>query len=319
MKFATIGHIIDKKTMDYLPKNWIKNDFIISPEKNIEGTKGYITGLNLTAYDMMNLPIDQVRQKILEAAIFVQDELNVDIIQLGALTTSVTSGGIWLSRQNEFNGFINHGDSYTAAVTCQAVEKAIKHYEKKPSDLTLSIIGAYGLIGEAVSKILVSKFKKSYLIGRRIEKLEELSLKLKGNFETTTILDATLNSDILVTATSHPKALLDSYNLKKNSIVVDVSQPPNLTKEVCQKRPDICRIDGGYVDFPKKYNIKIPNVPFGKLYSCIVEVIMQAMENQCKNYVGSIDMNHLKKTECWGKKYGFILNELTNFGNTISI
>ena len=30
------------------------------------------------------------------------------------------------------------------------------------------------------------------------------------------------------------------------------------------------------------------------------------------------DLKHLKKTEKWGKKYGYTLNELTNFGKTIS-
>jgi hypothetical protein len=58
-------------------------------------------------------------------------------------------------------------------------------------------------------------------------------------------------------------------------------------------------------------------MPPGKLFACIVEVIMQAMENDRKNHVGSIDLNHLKKTEQWGEKYGFTLNELTNFGEPI--
>ena len=62
----------------------------------------------------------------------------------------------------------------------------------------------------------------------------------------------------------------------------------------------------------------IPGIPPGKLFSCIVEVIMQSMENECNNHVGSIELNHLRKTEEWGKKYGFIINELTNFGRTIS-
>lgn len=316
MKFATIGHIIDKKTMDNLPKDWIKNNMIVSPEKNINGIKGYITGLTLTPKEMMNLPLEQVRKKILNAALFLQNEMKVDLIQLGALTTSVTSSGIWLTQQNEYHGLVNHGDSYTAAVTCHAVEKSLNYFNKKSSELTLSIIGSYGVIGEAVSQILVPKFKKTILIGRRAEKLKELESKLKGSFETTTSLN-TANSDVIVTATSHPASLLNSNHLKKNSIIVDVSQPPNLSQEICQIRPDICRIDGGYVDFPTKYNMNIPGVPSGKLFSCIVEVIMQSMENECKNHVGSIDLDYLKKTEKWGRKYGFLINELTNFGEPI--
>ena len=168
------------------------------------------------------------------------------------------------------------------------------------------------------SKILVPNFNHSILIGRRKEKLDDLSLKINGSFETTVDL-RTVNADVIITATSHPKALLTSTNLKKNAIIVDVSQPPNLAQDVCIKRSDIVRIDGGLVDFPYSTKFQIPDVPYGKLYSCIVEVIMQAKENHYKNHLGSIDIEHLKTTETWGKKYGYSLNELTNFGKKIII
>ena len=149
---------------------------------------------------------------------------------LGALTTSVTTGGRWLTEQKKYTGFVNHGDSYTAAVTCQVVEKALKLFKKKSSELILAIVGAYGVIGEAVSKIQVQKFNHTILIGRREEKFKELATKLKGNFETTTDLK-TKDADMVITATSHPTALLESNHLKEDAIVVDVSQPPNLSQD----------------------------------------------------------------------------------------
>ena len=154
------------------------------------------------------------------------------------------------------------------------------------------------------------------MVGRREEKLRELEQKLKGNFETTLDL-RTKEADIIVTATSHPTALLQTDHLKKNAIIVDVSQPPNLSYDICQNRPDICRVDGGYVDFPSKYHLPIPGMPVGKNFACIAEVIMQALEDERENHVGSIDIKHMRKTEEWAEKYGFILNELTNFGKPI--
>lgn len=316
MKFATIGHFLDTETMNMnmFPKDWVKGNLIVSPEMNINGARGYITGVALNAKQIMTLPIDTVRKTILDAAVYLQDNLDVNLIQLGALTTSVTSGGEWVVEQKEYKGFVNHGDSYTAAVTCQAVKKALKMLQRNPVDQTLSIVGAYGIIGEAVSKILVPQFAHSILIGRREEKLTELKEKLNGDFETTVDLK-TKDADIILTATSHPTALLNSEHIRKDAIIIDVSQPPNLSFDVCQKRPDIYRIDGGYVDFPTK--TLIPGMPMGKNFACIVEVIMQTMENEEKNHVGSIDLSHLKKTEKWGENYGFKLNELTNFGKPI--
>ena len=63
----------------------------------------------------------------------------------------------------------------------------------------------------------------------------------------------------------------------------------------------------------------LPGMPKGKMFSCIVEVIMQAMENEKNNHLGSIDLNHLKKTVEWGIKYDFRLKELTNFGISVDI
>jgi len=317
MKFATIGHLVYESSLQQIPKEYVQKKMIVTPEFNFNGTKGHILGLKLSAQQMMELPINEVRQQILDIALFAQNILSVNLIQLGALTTSVTSGGKWLSEREEYAGVVNHGDSYTAAVTSQTVEKALKLYKKRPSELVLAIVGAYGIIGEALSKILVPSFAHSILIGRREEKLEKLSTNVEGSFDTTTDLK-TKDADIIVTATSHPKALLKSTHLKKGAIIVDVSQPPNLSLDVCQRRSDICRIDGGYVDFPTKQHIPIPGVPCGKLFSCIVEVVMQAIENESKNHIGSIELKHLRKTEVWGEKHGYTLKELTNFGTPIN-
>lgn len=314
MKFATIGHLLVWKNIEQFPESWIHGNLIVSPELNVHGTKGYISGLTLTAQQMIHLPKEIVRKHILDAAVFLQNEFGVDIIQLGALTTSVTDGGVWVAKQKDYEGFVNHGDSYTAAVTCKSVEMVLRFFDKLPGDQTIAIVGAYGIIGEAVSKILVPQFHHAILIGRRKEKFKELEKNVKGDFETTVELK-TKEADVIVTATSHPDALLQSEHLRREAIVVDVSQPPNLSLEMYQARPDVCRVDGGLVDFP--IITGIPGMATGKNFACIVEVIMQAMEDERQNHVGSIDLNHLHKTEKWGSKYGFTLNELTNFGIAI--
>jgi fatty aldehyde-generating acyl-ACP reductase len=314
MKFATIGHLRDEQDIHQFPHSWIQGNLVISPELDVRGTKGYITGLTLTARQMMELPREVVRRHILDAALFVQQKYDVDVIQLGALTTSVTDGGVWMTQQKQYQGFVNHGDSYTAAVTCQTVLQAMQFFQKKPSDQVIAIVGAYGVIGEAVSKILVPQFRHAILIGRRLEKFRELEENLGGDFEST-IEMKTKEADVIVTATSHPDALLRPEQLGKDAIAVDVSQPPNLSYQVCQQRPDVHRIDGGLVDFPVP--IVIPGMPPGKNFACIAEVIMQAMEDERNNHVGSIDLLYLRTTEQWAKKYGFVLNELTSFGKSI--
>lgn len=311
MKFATIGHLDNEQRLKQIPSEWDENDLIILPEMNFRKTKGHFLVLKLTAKQMMNLPREKVRRKILECSIFAQNELGVELIQLGALTTSVTSGGVWLTRQRQYKGFVNHGDSYTAAVTIQATLKILEKLERNISQLNIAIIGAYGIIGEAISKILVPKFRQAVLIGRRKEKLNELRRKITGKYTLSTYLE-TKDADVIITASNHPTTLLTSELIKPNAIVVDVAQPPNVGMDVCNKRPDILRVDGGFVQCP--FSHSVPFLPSSKIFACIAEVIMQATENEQSHHVGSIDINHLQKTERWAEKYGFLLEELTNFG-----
>jgi predicted amino acid dehydrogenase len=317
MRFATLGHLMFKENIEQIPKKWIQDNWICSPEFDLKKTKGRITGLTLTAKEILSKPLDEIREEILKLATYLYDELNIEIIQLGALTTSVTSGGKWLTKSSELKAFVNHGDSYTSSVTCQAVKKSLNLFGKDSKNLTLAIVGAYGIIGEAVSKILVSSFKDTILIGRRQEKLFELEKKIKGNFSVTTNLE-TKNSDVIVTATNHPEALLKSEHLKKGAIIIDVSQPSNVSYNLCQERKDIKRVDGGFVDLPKDFDFQLPVIPKGKIFCCVAEAIMQALEEERNNHVGAIDLDYLKKTEKWADKYGFILSVLTNYGERLT-
>jgi len=101
MKFAILGHLINENHLEIIPKRWIHENLILSQEYNFNETIGYILGIMLTSQQMMNYPKEIVRQRILDAVLFAHRNLEVDIIQLGALTTSVTTGGKWLVGQKE--------------------------------------------------------------------------------------------------------------------------------------------------------------------------------------------------------------------------
>ena len=58
--------------------------------------EGYIIATLLTGKQMMTLPLKIVRQRILNTILFAQNKLGIEVIGLGALTTSFTDGGKWL-------------------------------------------------------------------------------------------------------------------------------------------------------------------------------------------------------------------------------
>lgn len=316
MQFAIIGHLDFKERLDQIPKDWIFQDYIISPEFICNNSNGRLIALKRTAEDLISLSKEKMREEILDAAIYSQKEFSTELIQLGGFTSSITAGGRWFINQKRYTGFVTHGNTFTTAVAKKITLKSLEILKKSPKEANLAIIGAYGIIGEALSKILTPMFKNTILIGRRQEKLKELSEKITGSFNTETELK-TKEVDIIITATSHPTSLLSSKHIKKNCIVVDISQPPNVSYDLCKKRTDMLRLDGGFVNFP--YNFPIPGAPNGKIFACMAEAIMQSMENEKQNHIGSIDLDHLKKTEKWAEKYDFNIGNLTNFGKKIDL
>ena len=345
MKFAILGHLfpeagITRNSIKSNPDYKLEMDSrIFRAKKEIyvsladRETTGCLLGIMWTPREMMAALGDEkkilvLREIILGAILYARLVLDIDVVQLGALTTSVTSGGVYIQERIEANLlkekiYVNHGDSFTAAIVCQTVKKVA---EKRGIDLDQSrvaIVGAYGIIGEAVSQIMASLANSVVFIGRRKEKLASLSAKLisqddigKKDFVFTTNLGEIANADIIITATSHPTALLTSEHLKKGAVVVDVSQPANVSPKLCQERPDITRVDGGFVNNPLGFSF-IPILPKEIIYACIAEVIMQALEEDKRDHVGSIDLDFLRETEKWAEKYGFTLNKLTNFGRPI--
>jgi predicted amino acid dehydrogenase len=337
MKIGILGHLIKasdlkkgskllKVVPDRLLEEVIKNlkgrrgVFVASKFSAFGKVDGYLMAILLTASQVMNLPRELVRKRILDVLVFAQDELGVELIQLGALTKSVTDAGQWIvKQQNPYKGYVNHGDAFTAAITIEAVEKIAEIKEIDLSEIALGIVGAYGTIGEAVSKMLALKCGKAILVGRRMEGFEKLKGYIPTSCVMTTDLKAIKGADIVITVTNHPSALLSSSHLKEGAIVIDVAIPPNVSKEIIKERPDVTRIDGGLVrDAGVNIGFQI-GPPKGTMYACVAEVIMQALENERKNYVGSVDLDHLRKTQEWSKKWGFTLAPFTCFGRPIQI
>ncbi|MEK7122032.1 MAG: shikimate dehydrogenase, partial [Patescibacteria group bacterium] len=117
--------------------------------------------------------------------------------------------------------------------------------------------------------------------------------------------------------TNHPKSLLFPEHLKKNAVVYDVAQPMNLSSEVLQKRPDILRVDGCYVNIP---NIDLRfdmGPPPGKTFACLAETILQALEGEIGHHIGEIDLDYLEKMKEIGKKYNFNHADFTCFSKPI--
>ncbi len=335
MKVAILGHLLIKKEYrsifpfgKYLPlglMEWIisilpdKKKFMVISHFNIlDQAEGYMIGAALTSEQIMKWDKERVRKIILDAILYAQNELGCELVMLGALTAPITSAGLWLREQPELKLKITTGNTYTAAITIEGAEKAMELAQMK--NPKMAIVGSAGVIGEAIVKHFNEKDFDLLLVEREMNRFDKLKPQLKGDkFVLTDKISDIVKADIVITATSHPEALIIPEYLKQGAIVVDVAEPPDVVPDIEIKRPDVISIDGGRVKWKKvdiKFNLGlVKNVGF----ACITEGFMQALEKDYHDYIGSVDMNHLKETIAWGKKWDFPLADFTCFNRVIPL
>jgi len=300
----------------HLPPQW---SFLVASHFDIIGqAEGYIVGIALTPRQMNSPKKEVVRKKILAATLYAQEKLGCEFLMLGGLTAPATSAGLFLTENNQVKLNVTTGNAYTAMITLQSVYEAVRRAKKNLADLTIAVIGASGTIGEAVARVLENEAKDLILVGRNLERLGNTEAKLtKTNHKISINVDDIAAADIIVTATSHPEALINHKVLKSKAIVIDVAEPSDMPKDFEQQRPDVINIDGGRVKWPNIEMGKVLGLPANVGFACITEGMMMTLENDRQHHVGTIDLDYLRKTEEWGKKYGWSVADFTSFNKSV--
>lgn len=288
-----------------------------------EKAEGYIIAILLNGKQMVSLPIDKVRKRILDAVLYAQNNLGVNVVGLGSLTTSMTEGGRWIVNQPEVKITVTHGDNFTVAIAQEGIKKALNRFNLNPESSTIGVVGAFGLIGREICVFLVKKGYSLILIESVKEKIDLIHSRLEKEglankiVKESTDLEDLKNANFIVTATSHHSSLLESKYLKKNVVIYDIAQPMNVSESLLKKRPDIIKIDGDYVDI-SGINLGFRmGPPSGSTFACLTETAMIALEGEKQNHVGGIEYEFLNKTKEWGKKYDFHHAEFTCFGKPL--
>jgi predicted amino acid dehydrogenase len=337
MKVAILGHLLTRKEYRYLfpYARWLPLPLIewfisIVPDNKkfmpvsrfsiFDKAEGYVVGIAITSHNVMNWPKEKVRKIISDACLYAQNELKCDLVMLGALTAPATAAGLWLREQPELKIKITTGNTYTAAIAIEGADKAMELAQLEKDKIKMAIVGAAGVIGEAVAKHYSQEGFNLILIEREVSRFKDLeSCLVKGKYVLSDKVSDIINADIIITATSHPEALIVPEYLKKNAIIIDVAEPSDVVEDIEERRPDVISIDAGRVKWEHvdiKYNLGLPkHVGF----ACITEGMMQALENDYHDYIGSVDMEHLKRTMAWGRKWDFPLADFTCFNKLIPL
>jgi len=282
----------------------------------------------MTGAEMVADPRGAVR-RVLDAVLYAQDEVGADVVGLTSLTSSVTMQGRWLADRPEVKVALTHGDAYASALTVEGVRLAVEKTGRSMDRVMVGVLGAYGLIGRAVSLKLAETGCRLMLVGPNPNKLAALCAELPESqcaVGSSTDLAALADADVIVTATSNAEALVTAPVVKNHPskvVIYEVSVSPNLPKEAFHRlraeRSNVVKIDGAMAAIPGvDIGFTIPEVPQGTTYSCWAETFMQALEGDLEHHVGPIDLGHMDITADRARKYGFGHAPFTCFGEPVT-
>ncbi len=233
--------------------------------------------------EQMVLP--SARQYVLEA-VRLAISRGTRVIGLGALTAPATGAGASITDHVPPGVTVTTGNAYTAAVAFHNVVEACRYLGA--SSPRIAILGCTGSVGFAATHLVARTGWPLTLIGRTEERVRHLFPDLKGTAQACSTLQGVYDADVVLVLTNDPTAKLDADFLKPGSIVIDIAQPANVSRErypaFWTRGIEVC--EGGLVEIAG-YNCTFDfSLPHGFTFACLAETYLFARDGLTEHSVG---------------------------------
>jgi fatty aldehyde-generating acyl-ACP reductase len=228
------------------------------------------------------------------------------VLGLGALTAPATGGGLLLLRHLPSNVTVTNGNAYTAAVVCHNVLEASSSLVRHGTP-RVAVVGCTGSVGFVLSHLLADAGLDLILIGRSVERATTLLRSLARRAILSERLALVSEAQIVVLLTNDPTAKLSPELVSPGTVVIDVSQPPNILPR--DQRAfwlrEIEVVSGGLVkipDFTCSYDLNMPRP--GVVFACLAETYLFAREGMREHSVGRPDVQLAVTLDRAARKHG---------------
>lgn len=281
--------------------------------------KSYIIGITMTARQMIENR-ELALKKIIRACKYAEKK-GVTLIGLGALTASLSKGGLdILPHVKKLK--VTTGRAYTTKTVTDYVKHCIDRFGYDKSKVKLAIVGASGSVGSSCAKLLalwgvknillIDLQKRAEVLKKSLEHLTSTNSEL--NVEISHSISQVKDSDIIITATNAPEAVLSSSDLSPGSIVINDAQPSDVPDQVISDRSDILVIEGGIIHTPGiKCNFNLGLAHREDTFCCLGEVLILASRGYSDHYaLGELDQDLIYQIEKMSHNLGFGISKLQN-------
>jgi len=317
-KYPNLARLLPVRAIHFLSLYW--PPLVLSHIRSIRSAatgrevEGWLLACPLTARRMLEVPPRVAYRKIIQTG-RLAERLGARILGLGAYTSVVGDGGLTVARALQIP--VTTGDSYTAALSVQALLEAAERVGIAPEQATVAVVGATGAIGGACARLLAPRAGRLLLVGRRADALEamraELSAGANGPVEITTDIAAIRSADLVLSATSAGRPIIFPEHLKPGAVVCDVARPRDVSMRVHREREDVLVVDGGLAQTPGGVGLGFDyGLPPGLTFGCMAETITLALEGRFEDYtVGKeLDIGRVREIQEMAARHGFRLAPL---------
>ncbi|MHC2998414.1 semialdehyde dehydrogenase [Microbacterium sp. HJ5] len=252
--------------------------------------------------------------------------LGADVVGLGALTATVTAGGVTLRDRTDIG--VTNGNAFTAAIVEDQIRMLLPLVASSARGPHIAVVGASGSVGTAVTRLLARDpgNARLTLIARTAPRVEALAASVAGDVEVAVAhsIDAVVDADLVVLLTASTDTLLGPQHLAPGAVVLDATQPRNTSASLTALRPDVLVVDGGIVSIPTLRMVGGDiGLPDGRSYACFAETAILALTGHAGHF--SLGNPTLDQVDAIRERagqlahLGFRAAEPTSFGGPLSL
>ncbi|MDP2637962.1 MAG: hypothetical protein Q8P26_02795 [Candidatus Levybacteria bacterium] len=201
--------------------------------KGLEGNSSHTSRMNYA------------RPRISQATELAQ-KMGAKTVGLGETLAALTNHGLSLQKNIKDLEVVT-GHAFTVAFMNEITKQTAQDLKEDLRNLKITIVGAYGSIGSAMTEILLREGARRLSLHDkedRIGSLEARRMKILENYPdaqigvtggNSSLRDACRESRIVEVAASAPEPFIKGEHVDPGTIVINDSQPPSMTVEEAKK------------------------------------------------------------------------------------
>ena len=324
------GEPILRKIMEWMPSYAAVHVTGVRTPDGREA-EGWFVAAPLLPEQMVELPREEVYARIVRA-IEIGAGLGAQVAGLGAFTGVVGDAGITVNERSPIP--VTTGNSLTISAGVASLFRGAAEMGVDPAGATAVVIGATGSIGSACVRLIAPKVGRIVLVARNETRLrafhERVAPELPCASEIATeISPAVRQAQLVLTATSSTKDIVEPEDLQTGAIVCELSLPHDVSRRVARERPDVLVTEGGNMlvpGNPRFERVREPgtdfdlNLPPRTALACMSETMVLALEGRFEPFTlgRGIDLQKVVEIEAMAARCGFSLGGMRAFDAAVT-